>query len=64
MEKVSIPNDPEKELIVNQLLHAAAEGIDVSQTNPKETSSEAVILANKIYRAKGRQALTIVQSAL
>lgn len=46
-----------KQQLVKELLAKAALGIDVRDADPRETSIEAVVTANKIFRAQGRRAL-------
>ena len=47
-----------------ELIEMAKQGIDVSEADPRETSSEAVIVANRILRSRGELAIKRVQSAL
>lgn len=47
-----------------ELIALAEQGVDVSDADPRETSIEVVVTANKIYRARGKQAINLVQSGL
>ena len=54
----------DKQRKAEELIAQAKQGIDVSNADPRETSIEVVVTANKIYRAQGERAITMVQSAL
>lgn len=51
-----------KQLLVKELLARAALGIDVSDADPRDTSIEAVVTANKLSKARARRALDLTQS--
>lgn len=51
-----------KQELAKELIAKAALGVDVSDADPRDTSMEAVVTANKIFRAKGRRALDLAQS--
>lgn len=54
----------EKRADAAELLEAAQNGANVRNADPRATSPEAVILANKIMRAQGAAALNMPQSGL
>lgn len=62
MEKITSPTLEEKQEKAAKLIALAQQGIDVSDADPRETSIEVVVTANKIYRAQGRRAVNLVQS--
>lgn len=63
MEKVQTTLE-DKQRKAEELIERAKQGIDVSSADPRETSIEVVVTANKIYRAQGERAINMVQSAL
>jgi|GEM_PF-5272531 len=64
MEILPEPTTEQKLKKVAELIEAAKQGIDVYHADPRDTSIEAVVTANRIRRAQGARALNIVQSGL
>lgn len=60
----TIKTHEEKQRDAQALIEAAGQGVDVRSADPRDTSIEAVVMANRIRRSQGAAALNMVRSAL